>query len=103
MDRFRSLPMARSAVLAGRTLADTAAIGFQVILMLIVAILVTVTPLALLVLLNVFLSFFDETSHGAARLALGLFAEQLQALFDTRDLILRHFEMRVERLFQFVA
>jgi len=40
VDRFRSLPMARSAVLAGRTLADTAAIGFQVILMLIVAILV---------------------------------------------------------------
>jgi len=40
VDRFRSLPMARSAVLAGRTLADMAAIAFQVLLMLIVAIFV---------------------------------------------------------------
>jgi ABC-2 type transport system permease protein len=40
VDRFRSLPMARSAVLAGRTLADTGAITFQVLLMLIVATLV---------------------------------------------------------------
>jgi ABC-2 type transport system permease protein/oleandomycin transport system permease protein len=40
VDRFRSLPMARSAVLSGRTLADSTAIGFQVILMLIVAVLV---------------------------------------------------------------
>ena len=37
IDRFRSLPMARSAVLAGRTAADTVSIVFQVILMLIVA------------------------------------------------------------------
>jgi ABC-2 type transport system permease protein/oleandomycin transport system permease protein len=40
IDRFKSLPMARSAVLTGRTLADTVAIVFQVILMLIVAMLV---------------------------------------------------------------
>jgi ABC transporter DrrB family efflux protein len=40
VDRFRSLPMARSAVMAGRTLADTAAIAFQVFLMLLVATLV---------------------------------------------------------------
>ncbi len=40
VDRFKSLPMARSAVLAGRTLADTCAIVFQVLLMLGVAWLV---------------------------------------------------------------
>jgi len=40
IDRFKSLPMARSAVLAGRTLADTVAIVFQVLLMLLVAWLV---------------------------------------------------------------
>jgi ABC-2 type transport system permease protein/oleandomycin transport system permease protein len=40
IDRFKSLPMARSAVLAGRTFADTVAIVFQVLLMLIVAMLV---------------------------------------------------------------
>jgi ABC-2 type transport system permease protein/oleandomycin transport system permease protein len=40
IDRFRSLPMARSAVLAGRTAADTVALTFQCILMLIVATLV---------------------------------------------------------------
>jgi ABC-2 type transport system permease protein len=40
VDRFRSLPMARSAVLSGRTLADSGAIAIQVILMLIVAVLV---------------------------------------------------------------
>jgi len=40
VDRFRSLPMARSAVLSGRTLADSAAIAFQVILMTVVAVLV---------------------------------------------------------------
>lgn len=34
IDRFRSLPMARSAVLAGRTLADMARNGFVVALML---------------------------------------------------------------------
>jgi len=37
VDRFKSLPMARSAVLAGRTIADGVAIAFQVVLMLIVA------------------------------------------------------------------
>lgn len=40
VDRFKSLPMARSAVLAGRTLADSAAIVFQTLLMLVVAFLV---------------------------------------------------------------
>jgi ABC-2 type transport system permease protein len=40
IDRFKSLPMARSAVLAGRTAADTVSVGFQTILMLLVAFLV---------------------------------------------------------------
>ena len=40
VDRFRSLPMARSAVLSGRTLADGVAILFQTLLMLGVAVLV---------------------------------------------------------------
>lgn len=40
IDRFRSLPMARSAVLAGRTLADLARNVFVVILMVIVGVLV---------------------------------------------------------------
>ena len=40
IDRFRSLPMARSAVLAGRTAADTVSVFMQTILMLIVAFLV---------------------------------------------------------------
>jgi ABC-2 type transport system permease protein/oleandomycin transport system permease protein len=40
IDRFRSLPMARSAVLAGRTAADTVVVGFQTVLMLVVAYLV---------------------------------------------------------------
>ncbi|HZN42344.1 MAG TPA: ABC transporter permease [Actinomycetota bacterium] len=40
IDRFRSLPMARSAVLAGRTAADTVSVAVQTILMLIVAFLV---------------------------------------------------------------
>jgi ABC transporter DrrB family efflux protein len=40
IDRFRSLPMARSAVLAGRTAADTVSVAFQTVLMLIVAVLI---------------------------------------------------------------
>jgi ABC-2 type transport system permease protein len=40
IDRFRSLPMARSAVLGGRTAADTVALTFQCVLMLVVATLV---------------------------------------------------------------
>jgi ABC-2 type transport system permease protein len=40
VDRFKSLPMARSAVLAGRTLADSGAIVFQTLLMLVVAFVV---------------------------------------------------------------
>ena len=37
VDRFRSLPMARGAVLAGRTLADSARNVFVVLLMLVVS------------------------------------------------------------------
>ena len=40
IDRFRSLPMARSAVLAGRTLSDTVRNAFVVVLMAIVGYLV---------------------------------------------------------------
>jgi ABC transporter DrrB family efflux protein len=40
IDRFRSLPMARSAVLAGRTLSDTVRNGFVVVLMGVVGYLV---------------------------------------------------------------
>jgi ABC-2 type transport system permease protein/oleandomycin transport system permease protein len=40
IDRFRSLPMARSAVLAGRTLADVVTNAFQLALMLIVGLII---------------------------------------------------------------
>jgi ABC-2 type transport system permease protein/oleandomycin transport system permease protein len=40
IDRFRSLPMARSAVLAGRTLADVATNAFQLALMLVVGLII---------------------------------------------------------------
>ena len=40
VDRFRSLPMARSAVLAGRTLSDSARNAFVVLLMLLVGTLI---------------------------------------------------------------
>lgn len=40
IERFKSLPMARSAVLAGRTAADTVSIVFQIVLMVVVALLV---------------------------------------------------------------
>ena len=40
IDRFRSLPMARSAVLAGRTLSDLIRNGFVISLMLLVGILI---------------------------------------------------------------
>jgi ABC-2 type transport system permease protein/oleandomycin transport system permease protein len=58
IDRFRSLPMARSAVLAGRTAADTVSVGFQTVLMLIVAYLVgyrlhTSIPAAILAFVGV--------------------------------------------------
>ena len=46
MDRFRSLPMARSAVLAGRTFADMIRNVFVVVLMTIVGVLVGFQPLA---------------------------------------------------------
>ena len=39
IDRFRSLPMSRSAVLAGRTLADLLRNAFAMVLMLVVAVL----------------------------------------------------------------
>ncbi|RJQ34656.1 ABC transporter permease [Candidatus Parcubacteria bacterium] len=44
IDRFRSLPMARSAVLAGRTLADMMRNVFVVILMFIVGLLIGFRP-----------------------------------------------------------
>lgn len=40
IDRFRSLPMARSAVLAGRTFADVLRNGFVITLMLVVGLLI---------------------------------------------------------------
>jgi len=40
IDRFRSLPMARSAVLAGRTLADTVTNFFQIVVLVVVGIVV---------------------------------------------------------------
>src|SRR4249919_2965297 len=40
IERIRSLPMARSAVLAGRTAADTVSVAIQTVLMLIVAFLI---------------------------------------------------------------
>jgi ABC transporter DrrB family efflux protein len=40
IDRFRSLPMARSAVLAGRTLADVATNVVQLVVMLVVGVIV---------------------------------------------------------------
>ena len=40
MDRFRSLPMTRSAVLTGRTLADVVTNVFQLVVMLVVGLLV---------------------------------------------------------------
>lgn len=40
IDRFRSLPMARSAVLAGRTFADALRVAFVILLMLLVGVLV---------------------------------------------------------------
>src|SRR6201999_3351163 len=40
IDRFRSLPMARSAVLAGRTLADVVVNFFGVVIVIIVGVIV---------------------------------------------------------------
>ena len=44
VDRFRALPMARSAVLAGRTLADTIRHGFMVLMMTGVGLLIGFRP-----------------------------------------------------------
>jgi ABC transporter DrrB family efflux protein len=38
MDRFRTLPIARSAVLVGRTLSDTARIGIQTLILVLIAV-----------------------------------------------------------------
>jgi ABC-2 type transport system permease protein/oleandomycin transport system permease protein len=46
IDRFRSLPMARSAVLAGRTFADLVRNAFVVVLMTLVGVLVGFEPLS---------------------------------------------------------
>ncbi|HXI96826.1 MAG TPA: ABC transporter permease, partial [Candidatus Acidoferrum sp.] len=40
IDRFRSLPMARSAVLAGRTLSDIATNGVSITVMLVVGVII---------------------------------------------------------------
>ncbi len=44
VDRFRSLPMSRSAVLTGRTIADLACNAFVVVVMLVVGLLVGFRP-----------------------------------------------------------
>ncbi len=44
VDRFRSLPMSRSAVLTGRTIADLARNAFVVVVMLVVGLLVGFRP-----------------------------------------------------------
>ncbi len=44
VDRFRSLPMARSAVLTGRTIADLARNAFVIVVMLVVGLLVGFRP-----------------------------------------------------------
>ena len=71
IDRFRSLPMARSAVLAGRTLADTARNIFVVILMTLVGLIIgfrfqagfaeIITALALTVLFGFAFSWVSAT------------------------------------------
>jgi ABC-2 type transport system permease protein len=65
IDRFRSLPMASSAVLTGRTVADLARNGFTVVIMLIVGFLVGFRPggsvfeflLAILILMGISFAF----------------------------------------------
>jgi ABC-2 type transport system permease protein len=44
IERFRSLPMARSAVLAGRTIADTVRNAFVIVLMTVVGVIVGFRP-----------------------------------------------------------
>ena len=44
VDRFRSLPMSRSAVLTGRTIADLARNAFVIVVMLVIGLLVGFRP-----------------------------------------------------------
>jgi ABC-2 type transport system permease protein/oleandomycin transport system permease protein len=76
-DRFRSLPMARSAVLTGRTLADVATNAFQVVVMVVVGYAVgfrfatsvaeVALGLALLLLLGYAFSWISATIGLAVR------------------------------------
>jgi ABC transporter DrrB family efflux protein len=76
IDRFRSLPMARSAVLSGRVLADTAVSVLTLSLMLLVAYLVgfriTTSPLEALAALGLLLAFTTAFAWIAAYLGLRL-------------------------------
>jgi ABC transporter DrrB family efflux protein len=75
IERFRSLPMARSAVLAGRTLADTVRNLFVVILMTAVGFLVGFRPdggvLAFLAAIGVVMAFGYALSWTMATIGLG--------------------------------
>ncbi len=81
IDRFRSLPMARSAVLTGRTLADLVRNSFTVLVMLLVGLLVGFRPqgsvagwaaaLGLLLLLSFSMSWVAA--------AVGLFVRSVEA------------------------
>lgn len=81
IDRFRSLPMARSAVLAGRTLADTFRNIFVVILMAVVGTLIGFrfegTIFAALVALFLAVSFGFAFSWISA--TIGLFVREVEA------------------------
>ena len=74
VDRFRSLPMARSAVLAGRTFSDVIRSGFVLALMLTVAFLigfrVQTNPFGLLAALGVVLLFAYAVSWIMAAIGL---------------------------------
>ena len=71
IDRFRSLPMARSAVLAGRTLSDTVRNGFVVVLMGVVGYLVG---------FRIHAGFLDALGGVALALAFGLCFSWISAL-----------------------
>jgi hypothetical protein len=56
---------------------------------------------ALLVLGEVLLRFFDQTLHRLTGLALGALAHELEHLLEARHLVLRYLEMFLEGLLQF--
>jgi ABC transporter DrrB family efflux protein len=85
VDRFRSLPMARSAVLAGRTLADVATNTVSLIVMVVVGLLVgfnfTSSPLEVVAGFGLLLLFGYAFSWAFAFIALSSSsAEGAQAL-----------------------